>query len=113
MKLSDKQKIFARNMARLVEHIFNCGYSCTIGEVHRTPAQQRIYIEKGRSRLMNSMHLKKLACDLYIFDSDGNLTWDEAEIRPFGTFWEGLNENNRWGGNWQSFKDVPHFEMQG
>ena len=34
------------------------------------------------------------------------------EIENDAAFWESLNQKNSWGGNWASFKDVPHFERR-
>jgi hypothetical protein len=33
-------------------------------------------------------------------------------LKPVGEFWESLDTKNSWGGNWNSFKDVPHFERR-
>ena len=51
------------------------------------------------------MHLKKCAADLH-FTKDGELCYPQ----DLGDFWESLNEKNQWGGNWNSFKDKPHFQ---
>ncbi len=75
-----------------------------------------MHVKNGRSVTMNSQHLKRLAVDLNFFKtmSDGELklTYDVEEIRPLGQFWETLDTANRWGGNWDSFKDTPHFERR-
>ena len=44
------------------------------------------------------------------FFKDGKLTYNVAALRPVGDYWESLNPKNQWGGNWKSFKDVPHFQ---
>jgi predicted chitinase len=75
-----------------------------------------MHVQNGRSKTMNSQHLKRLALDLNFFreDPDGNLrlTYDVDELRPLGDYWESLDGANRWGGNWSSFKDTPHFERR-
>ena len=75
----------------------------------RTPEQQKIYYDTGKSKTMASNHLRRLAIDLN-FLKGGSLVMDKAQLAPLGTFWESLHPTNRWGGNFASFTDVPHFE---
>jgi hypothetical protein len=42
----------------------------------------------------------------------GTPVYDKAVLQPLGDYWEGLNKKNSWGGNWNTFKDVPHFERR-
>jgi peptidoglycan L-alanyl-D-glutamate endopeptidase CwlK len=58
---------------------------------------------------MNSLHLKRCAIDLNFF-KDGKLIYDIKQLQIVGNYWESLHEKNEWGGNWKSFKDVPHFQ---
>ena len=78
-------------------------------------------LKTGKSKTMNSYHLKRLAIDLNFFkpvyDEDGKLkgytlTWRYEDIKPFGEYWESLNPKNKWGGNFKTFKDTPHFERR-
>ncbi len=68
----------------------------------------------GRSRTMKSQHLKRMAIDLNFYreqpDGSLDLVYSADALRPLGEFWESLDSANRWGGNWGSFKDIPHFE---
>lgn len=113
MRLSDKQKQFSYDVARLIVYINERRYAVTMGEAQRTTDQQKIYVKTGRSKTHNSQHLKKLAIDLFFFNFTGKLVWDRKELQQFGNYWESLRPENKWGGNWKSFKDVPHFERQG
>ncbi len=119
MKLSDHQWEFLQDLAKLITFIESKGWKATGGELYRTPEQQEIYVKTGRSKTYNSYHLKRLAIDLNffkpIYDENGKLikyqlTWDYEDIKPFGEYWESLNPLNRWGGNFKTFKDIPHFE---
>lgn len=114
MSLSKKQQIFAENFGKLLAFIFspNTDFTVSIGEVFRPPEMQRIYVQTGRSKTMKGQHPKKLAVDLYFF-KDGKLTWSREDIQAIGDYWESLHPRNEWGGNWKSFKDVPHFQMNG
>jgi hypothetical protein len=58
---------------------------------------------------MNSIHLKRCAIDLNFF-KDGKIIWDKVILAPIGTYWESLHPKNRWGGNFKSLVDCPHFE---
>ena len=107
MTLGQHQEAFAQDLATLVLHAISVGYRVRVGEVERTLEQQQIYYNTGRSKTMNSRHLKKCAADLHFF-KDGALCYP----KELGDFWENLNPLNSWGGNWNSFKDGPHFERR-
>jgi hypothetical protein len=117
MKLTELQWIFLKNLCELIVEIEQRGFTASGGELFRTPEQQAIYLEKGLSKTLNSMHLKKCAIDLFLF-KDGILIGDEKMLQPIGDYWEGLHPLNRWGGNFpkwhpkSTFIDVPHFEMK-
>lgn len=108
MTLRNEQSAFAADVVRLLSHAFSLGYEVTFGEALRTPEQQAIYVKTGRSQTMNSNHLRKCAIDLNFFRA-GALTYD---IQELGTYWESLSDKNSWGGNWNNFKDKPHFERR-
>ena len=109
MSLVAEQAAFLLDVAKLVNKATELGFVVTGGELYRTPEQQQIHVRTGRSKTMNSIHLKRCAIDLNFF-KDGKLTYDVAALRPVGDYWESLNPKNQWGGNWKSFKDVPHFQ---
>lgn len=111
MSLVAEQAAFLLDVCKLINKATELGFVVTGGELFRTAEQQQIYIKTGRSKTMNSNHLKRCAIDLNFF-KDGKLTYDIAVLKPVGDYWEGLNPKNQWGGNWKSFKDVPHFERR-
>jgi hypothetical protein len=116
MTLGQHQRIFAVHVVELLKKCWECGFEVTLGEVQRPLEMQQIYVKLGRSKTMNSQHIKKLAIDLNLF-LDGKICTRE-QIRPLGDFWESLDPLNRWGGNWRGlvdsgkskFVDAPHFE---
>jgi len=119
MTLGEEQEAFAKDFVLLLQKVWEApGYTVRIGEVQRPIEMQEIYVKTGRSKTMNSMHLKKCAADLTIL-KDG-VVCNRHQYRYFGDFWESLKTKNRWGGNWRglvdsgksSFVDVPHFERQ-
>lgn len=109
MSLSDEQAAFLLDVCKLVPFATNLGFKVTGGELQRTQVQQEIYVKTGKSKTMNSNHLKKLAIDLN-FIKNGQLIYDKEELAPIGAYWESLNSKNRWGGNFKTFVDMPHFE---
>lgn len=109
MSLVAEQAAFLLDAAKLIQYATEQGWVITGGELFRTAEQQQIYVRTGRSKTMNSNHLKRCAIDLNFF-RDGKLVWDKAQLAPLGAYWESLNPKNRWGGNFRSLVDVPHFE---
>ena len=102
------QAAFLLDVARLINKATELGFQVTGGELYRTPEQQRLHVESGRSRTMNSLHLQRLAVDLNFF-WNGALTYDKAQLAPLGAYWESLHPLNSWGGNGVKLVDTPHF----
>jgi len=67
MTLSQKQRLFTKNIGLLIEFAYEMGFELTFGEFDRTIEQQKIYFDSGRSKTMNSRHLIRLAGDFNIF----------------------------------------------
>ena len=109
MSLSQEQAAFLLDACKLIQFATEQGWTVTGGELFRTPEQQEIYLKTGRSKTMASNHLKRCAIDLNFF-KDGKLIWDKTQLAPLGAYWESLSPSNRWGGNFKSLIDVPHFE---
>lgn len=109
MSLVPEQAAFLMDVCRLVPYAGSLGFQVTVGEAFRTPEQQQIYVKSGRSKTLASNHLRRLAIDLN-FIRDGKLCYDATLLEPIGAYWESLHPKNRWGGHFQSFKDMPHFE---
>ena len=107
MTLGQNQEAFVRDLVKLLSYAHANGYETRLGEVERTVEQQKLYMASGRSATMDSMHLKKCAADIH-FTKDGVL----CDPQELGDYWESLNPLNRWGGNWKTFKDKPHFERK-
>jgi len=133
MKLSQTQRIFTLNIAKLITYAYEClNIELTFGEAHRTQSQillnffgfvveksgNSIRLVKSRrlSRTLTSKHAERLAVDFNFF-IEGKLTYEFDKIKPLGDYWETLHPNNRWGGDFNNndvkdgFVDTPHFEM--
>lgn len=109
MALVTEQWNFLQDVAKLIAKAEILGIVLTGGELYRTKEQQAIYLKEGKSKTANSQHMNRLAIDLNFF-INGQLCYDKKKIQPLGDYWESLSPANRWGGNFKSILDVPHFE---
>ena len=109
MKLSEHQQEFTKDLVKLNLKAQELGIGLTLGDAYRSKEQQAIYFKNGKSKTMNSNHLRRLAQD-YNFFVDGKLKYHHPKVEALGNYWESLNELNRWGGHFKNFYDSPHFE---
>lgn len=114
MSLVAEQSAFLADVARLIGYAQSIGYEVTLGEGFRTVEQQAIYVRRGLSQVQVSQHQKRLAIDLNFFRNGAWITGPNAKaaLQTLGEFWEGMNKQNRWGGNFKTLVDTPHFERQ-
>ena len=110
MTLQQKQSIFAANVAKLINYIFSKGYSCSLGEAYRTSEQAAIYAKEGKG-IIDSLHCKRLAIDINLFDSSGNFLSEASYYSDIAKYWESLHSDNRAGINFKRI-DADHFEMK-
>lgn len=111
MSMVREQFEFLKDFVRLIDFCERMGLVVTAGELYRPPEMQKIYVQTGRSKTMNSRHGQRCAGDLNFF-KDGKLCYDLAVLEPVGRYWESLSPKNSAGMFWKSFKDVPHFERR-
>ena len=109
MKLSEKQQVFVRNVACLIQYAETLEIGLTFGHAWRSLEEQKRLKAEGKSQTLNSKHLDRLAVDFNFF-INGKLTYDKHKLQALGNYWESLHDDNNWGGNWK-FLDTPHFEM--
>ena len=111
-KLRENQEAFLLDFCKVIVFAIKSGFTVTSGELLRTAEQQAIYVRTGRSKTLNSNHLKKLAGDLNFF-KNGKYICSKKELQEIGDYWESLHPLNKWGGNYTgNFKDAPHFERR-
>ena len=86
----------------------------SITEGLRTKERQKELFDAGKSQTMNSRHITGKAVDIAVL-LEGKVTW---EFRHYQTVADHIKKVAKelgielvWGGDWQSFKDGPHFEL--
>lgn len=108
MSRSQKQRRFSYLLCKLVYWANKNGYEVVMGEGQRTKEQQAIYVKTGKSKTMNSFHIKCLAQDLSIFKDNVYLT-ETPDYKPLGDYWKSLDPECVWGGDWGW--DGGHFQF--
>ena len=80
----------------------------------RTLDRQEELFKKGLSKTMKSKHLIGRAVDLVAY-VDGKVSWEKEYYYPIALAMERaaieLQVGIRWGGDFKSFFDGPHFEL--
>lgn len=113
MSLGYNQEKFMSNLAKLIMFAESKGFRVRGKELQRTIEQQKNYVEKGLSKTMQSKHIDCCAIDLFFTKSGvlyGLKREDKFILQEIGDYWTDLDVDNKWGGNWESFLDLPHFE---
>ncbi len=104
MTLTEKRQDFAFMVYRLIKFAYDHGYKLALGETKRTVEQQKLYVEQGKSKTMDSKHLDGLAIDVSAW-KDGKYLDKTEDYKYLGLFWESIG--GRWGGR---FGDNPATE---
>lgn len=107
MTLSQKQRKCSKLVGRLIDWAYKNGYEIVLGEAYRTKEQQELYVAAGKSKTMNSKHLKCLAIDINLF-KDGKYLTETPDYKPLGDYWKSLDPECVWGGDWGW--DGGHFQ---
>ena len=110
MLLHDRQIAFTKNVGLLIAFIYSKNYSATFGDAFRSAEQAALNAASGKG-IANSLHCKRLAIDLNLFDAAGSYVTDKASYEPFGIYWKTLSPLNKWGGDFVHLVDSNHFEM--
>lgn len=81
----------------------------------RTKERQKQLVAQGASKTMNSRHITGHAVDLVPIGPDGKTAFDWPLYHKLGPAVKAAAEKEEvalvWGGDWKSFKDGPHFEL--
>lgn len=109
LTLGQKQRLFTKLVAQLIQYAYAQGYELTLGDAYRDPrVHGDVGVKKSYSSA-NSVHKQRLAIDLNLFKDGQYLTTTEAH-KPLGQFWKSLHPLCRWGGDF-STPDGNHYSM--
>jgi peptidoglycan L-alanyl-D-glutamate endopeptidase CwlK len=97
------------------EAIKESPFDFSISEGLRTKERQKELFDAGKSQTMNSRHITGKAIDIAVL-LEGKVTWDFKHYQTVADHIKKVAKELEielvWGGDWQSFKDGPHFELQ-
>lgn len=108
-------KAVHHDLVRVVERAIQISeIDFTVLEGVRTIERQKELVAKGVSKTMKSRHLTGHAVDLGAIDG-GKVAWNwplyEKLAKAMKTAARELGIKIEWGGDWESFKDGPHFQL--
>lgn len=87
----------------------------SITEGLRTAERQRELVAQKKSQTMKSRHIVGEAVDICVL-IDGKANWDFENYRKVADVFKAcakeLGVTITWGGDWVSFKDGPHFQIE-
>lgn len=107
--LSQKQRRFAKAVARLIDKAHEMGYEVTLGDAYR---DARVFGAVGESKgygHRNSCHKSRLAIDLNLFFDGQYLTSSESHA-ALGAWWESQGSDHQWGGRFPT-PDGNHYSI--
>lgn len=113
--LGQKQRLFTRLIAKLIDYAYTQGYELTFGDAYRDP---RVHGELGVKKSYSSggsVHKERLAVDFNLF-IDGKYQESSEAHRKLGEYWKSLDPECRWGGDFKDSSGRPapdgnHYSM--
>lgn len=86
-----------------------------ISEGLRTLERQKQLLSEKKTQTLKSYHLQGKAIDVVAY-VDGTISWEwslyEKISKAFKQAASELGVKITWGGDWKSFKDGPHFQLE-
>lgn len=90
------------------------GLDFIITDGHRSYEEQVQYVKTGKSKTLKSRHLGGFAID-FVGLVNGRVTYDVGVMTRIADCFKRAAAKRRvricWGGDWKSFKDTPHIEL--
>lgn len=108
MTLGQKQRQFARLVARLIDKAYELGFEVSLGDAFRDPRVHGVMGVRKSYSHPNSAHKLRLAIDLNLF-KDGEYLEQSEDYKALGEWWETQHPLARWGGR---FDDGNHFSFE-
>lgn len=107
MTLGEKQRKFPLLLMSLIHYIYGKGYEVTWGDGYRDPRVFGNIGDRAGYGHKNSCHKLRLAQDINLF-KDGKCLSKTEDHKAFGLYWESLDPDCTWGGD---FQDGNHYSM--
>lgn len=119
-KFSEKSKKKLETVDIKLQNLMNVAikespYDFSITEGIRTMKRQIELVAQGKSKTLKSYHLRGKAVDIAVW-IDGKVTWDFKYYKEVA---DHVKQTARklgylitWGGDWKTFKDGPHFQIE-
>lgn len=104
--LGQKQRRFAKLVARLIDKAHELGFEVTLGDAYRDPRVHGDWGVKKSYSAARSVHKRRLAIDLNLFKNGVYLT-KTSDHEPLGEWWE--QQGGCWGGRWN---DGNHYSFE-
>jgi peptidoglycan L-alanyl-D-glutamate endopeptidase CwlK len=102
------------DLVRVVRAAYDLGRLFVVTEGLRTTERQRQLVAAGASTTMKSRHLTGHAVDLAAI-VNGAIRWDWPLYYRLASVMKAAAKDLQvpieWGGDWESFKDGPHFQL--
>lgn len=103
------------DLAMVIEKaITSSPYDFAVAEGLRSPTRQQRLVDEGKSKTLNSRHLTGHAVDIVVL-IDGEACWDFDKYKEVADHIKEVAEELaipiKWGGDWTTFRDGPHFEL--
>lgn len=110
----DKMQGIKLDLIRVIEKASD-KTSFIVTEGLRSVERQKMLVQAGKSKTMNSYHITGDAVDLAVM-VDGKISWDFKEYKKLADVIKEVAKDEgveiEWGGDWKSFKDGPHFQLK-
>jgi hypothetical protein len=106
--LGQKQRRFAKNIARLIDKAHELGFEITLGDAYRDPRVHGVMGVRASYSHPKSAHKVRLAIDLNLF-KDGEFLEQSSDHQKLGEWWEQQGTDHRWGGR---FNDGNHYSIE-
>jgi len=111
----DRLKGVHPDLVRVVELAISLtSVDFAVTEGLRTRERQAQLLKEGKSKTMNSRHITGHAVDLAAWVG-GTVNWDFTNYTKIAEAMKKASQQLSvpivWGGDWKTFKDGPHFEL--
>ncbi|EFS02344.1 L-alanyl-D-glutamate peptidase [Listeria seeligeri FSL S4-171] len=121
LNVSGMNKVAADKTRNVIKKMAKEGIYLCVAQGYRSTAEQNALYAQGRTKpgaiVTNakggqSNHNFGVAVDLCLYTSDGkDVIWESTTSRWKKVVAAMKAEGFKWGGDWKTFKDYPHFEL--